>query len=413
MMRINNSKRIYGALVLFTVFMMAGTLFAADEPHNLGPLVNSPDSDFGPIVTADGNALYFTSFRDGGLGGQDIWMSRFVDGEWTKAENLGEPINSKYHEGPDSFSVDESTMYFTRCDKLGKPGICDIYTASWDDENKKWGKVENMGPGINSDYNDSNASISYDGKTIYFISDRPMDGSTVKNWDIFMSQKTMGKWGKAKRLDKTINTPKQEIHVMIHQDGKTLYFSSDGHGGFGGYDIFYSELEDGKWSQPKNMGDLTNTPRDDLYFTVPASGDLAYLASSRSGGMGQEDIYSVPVPLKISSGGMVVLMGIVVNQNSCSKQNPVPWKGSTAQDIKSCKPLKDAEVIITESASEQIVGKIITDASGSYRALLTAGKKYTVKVNASGCTEYMETYTPEGVLPTQTFEKNILIECKK
>ena len=134
---------------------------------NLGPIVNGPDSDFGPIVTADGNALYFTSDRPGGFGGQDIWMSRRANGEWTAPVNLGDQINTKYNEGPDTFSVDERVMFFTRCDKVEDLGACDIYTANWDEIKKQWVGVKNLGPNINSRYNDANASLSYDGGTLY------------------------------------------------------------------------------------------------------------------------------------------------------------------------------------------------------------------------------------------------------
>lgn len=382
---------------------------AGEGPVNLGPMVNSADSDFGPIVTADGNALYFTSDREGGAGGQDIWVSRRESGAWTQAVNLG-GINTRYSEGPDSFSVDGKTMYFTRCDRLDQPGICDIFFAAWDEGKGEWGKAMRLPPEINSEYNDANASISFDGKTLYFVSDRPAAKGQPGNYDIFAARKKGGKWAKAARLGPPVNTPQSEIHVVIQKDDQTLYFSSDGHGGFGGTDIFYSRIENGKFSEPVNMGDKINTPENDIYFTIPSSGDMAYLASNRPGGLGMEDIYSVPITvieLKPAAAGMVLVRGLVADKSTCGK----PTAGSEAIDVTTCKPLAVTVKIYQGSSGKPVVEKP-TASSGAFQATLPLRQGYTITVNADGFKPLSEPIPVEEGKPFQTIEKNLLLTPK-
>ncbi len=369
-----------GSLVFLFALWAAGSALG-QEPVNLGPLVNSPDSDFGPIVTADGNWLYYTSDREGGLGNQDVWASRRVDGQWTEPVNLGAPINTKYHEGPDSISVDLKTMYFTRCDQLEQPGICDIFTARRESPDKPWADVERMGPEINSIYKDSNASVSHDGKSLYFVSDRPREGTEKKDFDIFASYFEDGKWGPAQRLEEPVNTPDDELHVMMHQDGKTLYFSSNGHGGLGGFDVFYSILADGKFSEPVNMGKIINTPMADIYFTIPASGDLAYLASNRSGGYGLEDIYSVAIPLELSNQAMHSVKGQVVDKKSCKPRD------LDQGDLTTCMPLSGAVILVREKGKSEIVTRVESGPKGEYQLSLPAGVDYTFSAEAKGCAD--------------------------
>lgn len=387
---------------------VGGALFAA-EPVNLGPVVNSDSSDFGPIVTADGNVLYFTSDREGSISdSQDIWASRRVNGEWTKPENLGEPINTKYHEGPDSISVDQKTLYFTRCDNIGEPGICDIFSAEWDSNKKAWTNATRLGPGVNSkSFNDSNASISYDGKSLYFVSDRPREGDKRGDYDIFISKKKSGKWGKATRLGPPVNTDKDEIHVMMHQNGKTLYFSSNGHGGLGGLDVFYSNLADGKFSEPVNLGEPINTSREDLYFTLASSGDIAYFASSRVGSIGFEDIYTVPITLDLSAPKTFLLAGVVADQGTCGPAK----KPAGGYDLKTCTGLADAVVMIHEKGKSEVAGRADTDKNGSYRASLPMGKDYTVSASAENCDKKtLDLTSSQG--ESGLVNLNFILKCK-
>lgn len=401
-MRTSKSADYAALLAALLLTLGISALAGQENAKNLGPAVNSADSDFGPIVTADGKTLYFTSTREGGQGYQDIWVSRRdAEGDWGRALNLGAPINTEYNEGPDSLSVDETTMFFTRCDKIGSPGICDIYTASRDKASKAWTDITNLGEGVNSEYNDTNASISHDGKTLYFVSDRPAGKDGEKNWDIFRSAKKDGKWGKAERLPAPINTSDSEIHVMIHPDNETLYFCSDGHKGLGGTDVFMSKIKDGVFGEPVNMGDVINTSGDDIYFTVPASGDLAYLASDRSGTLGMEDIYSVPIPMApTESKGVVIVRGLVADASSCSDK----------EDVSTCKPLPGVKVTILDAEGKNAVKETVTAEDGVYQVVVPAGENLLVSAAAPGFKKQVSAVGAKDVQPYQTIKQDLLLD---
>jgi len=407
------TKMFVVLFILITAAAYAGP--AADEPVNLGGRVNSPDSDFGPIVTADGDALYFTSDREGGFGGQDIWVSYRKDGEWTEPENLGPAINTKYNEGPDSFTVDEKTMYFTRCDRLEQEGICDIFTATRKDKDGEWKDAKRLPPEINSEYNDANASISYEGKTLYFISDRPLKGDEERDWNIFVAEKDKkGNWKKASPLGAPVNTEGNEIHVLIHPDGQRLYFSSDGHGGHGGTDIFYSTIEDGEFGLPRNMGKPVNTPHDDMYFSLSASGDQAYLASSRAGTLGREDIYVLPLMIEIGpAGGNIMVRGVVFSKNSCDTPATDPDSGQPVYDLASCRQIAGAEVEFYETGGKKPIKTAETGVSGFYQVFLPAGSDYRLEANAEGYKKALTVLHSRGDKPNVVIEVNVFLDEKK
>ena len=395
-------------LTVLLVFSATGSVMAQEEATNLGPVVNGIDSDFGPIVTADGNALYFTSDREGGFGGQDIWVSKRVNGQWSDPENLGKPVNTEFNEGPDTLSVDETIMFFTKCDKKSEPGTCDLYMATREDSEKGFSNVQNLGNKINSKFNDANASLSYDASTLYFVSDRPSDDKKRKNWDIFVSHKNGDEWGKAERLGPPVNTAGNEIHVMIHQNDTNMYFSSDGHGGFGGADILMTTIENGIFQPPKNLGPLINTPDNDMYFTIPAAGDLAYLTSNRSGTNGQEDIYSVPVSFDIGKG-VIIVKGIVANKNTCAPPTSDPVSGAAVYDIKTCTPINQAVVSMREVLTDTLIKESMTGSAGFYQVVIPAGKDYSVSASATGFSFYQDRFNVSLSQFYEVIERNILL----
>ncbi len=412
-------------LVFGLVFWGSQRLLSQQEQGatNLGPAVNSPDSDIGPIIAADGNKLFFTSDRAGGRGGQDIWVSDRKNGKWTEPRNLGDQVNTKYNEGPDSVSVDNRTIYFTRCDKIGQPGTCDIYSATLDESMDKWTNVENLGDNINSEFNDANASISYSGNTIYYVSDRPTKDKERRDWDIFVSHKKGNRWSKGERVSKTINTTGNEIHVMIHQDGKSFYFSSDGHGGFGQADIFISKIENGTFSKPNNLGPHINTPKNDMYFTLPAAGDLAYLASNRKttecrtdctqgepdcGCM--EDLYSVPIPFVHRPEGVIIVKGIVADRNTCATPSTDEVSGAAVYDINTCTPIEGALVRMAEVETDRSIKEKVTGPTGFYQVAIPAGKDYSITATADNYTFHSERFNVAKTQAYKVITKNILLQ---
>ena len=262
---------------------------------NVGDAINSSYPEYGPVITADESVLMFTSRRPGSTGGlrdessneyfEDIYFSTKVNDKWTPALNIGPPINTKHHDATMGLSADGQILYIYVDDK----GDGNIYECNL--KGTTWSKPEKLNKNVNTDKHESSSSLSADGKTLYFVSNR---GDGFGDKDIWVSNKDeKGKWGKAENLGPIINTPYGEEGVFIHPDGKTMYFSSQGHSTMGGYDIFKSVKENGKWSVPVNLGYPVNTPDDDVFFVMAANGRHGYYSSFNSTGFGEKDIYMI------------------------------------------------------------------------------------------------------------------------
>jgi outer membrane protein OmpA-like peptidoglycan-associated protein/tetratricopeptide (TPR) repeat protein len=195
--------------------------------------------------------------------------------------------------GGATLSMDNKTMYVTVC-KTGKMGRanCDIYTTNWSEREEAWQPLQNMGPNINTEDGwESQPSISSDGKTLIFATAR----AESRGIDLFYSNKLAnGEWTKAKPLSQKLNTDGNEKTPFLHSDSHTLYFASDGHRGIGGYDIYFTRLnEKGEWSKPKNLGSPINTENDEYGFFVSLDGHLGYFASNtiKTKNKGGIDVY--------------------------------------------------------------------------------------------------------------------------
>ena len=272
-------------------------------PFDPKPLegVSSDKDEYLPIITADNEICFYTRSYDKVRRG-DLYATKVEEFTYSlldsvaKRFNGGEamehPFNSSFNEGGATVSIDNSVLYFTIC----KPGSgyvnCDIYSC--EKKNGRWGEIKNLGPEINSPKSwDSQPCISRDGRTLYFASDRvEANGS-----DIYMTTKNdSGKWTPPVLLDKTINTKYDEKSPFIHPDDQTLYFSSNGWPGLGGFDIFYTRKDSaGKWQTPKNIGYPINSDKQDLGFFVSTDGKTGYFASNKLKGKGGWDVYSFPL----------------------------------------------------------------------------------------------------------------------
>ncbi len=262
--------------------------------HPLSTNVNSVYPDYCPVITPDGDYMVFTARRSSTRGGErdvndfkyneDIFEARRVDGVWQPAQNADLNFNSKSHDATVGISSDGMRMLIYKGEKGG-----DIWESV--KVNEQWQEPYKLNNNINSKYQETSASYSPDGKLLYFVSDRP-DGIGGK--DIYVSElQKNGLWGKAVNLGERVNTPYDEEAVFIAADGKTMYFSSKGHQTMGGYDIFKSELVDGNWSKPVNLGYPINTADDDIFFVIDAEGEFGYFSSERANGVGSQDIYTV------------------------------------------------------------------------------------------------------------------------
>ena len=264
---------------------------------NLGEGVNSSYGEYAPVMKKDDNVLLFTSRRKVGnskrtdkdlLPYEDVFVAQKSGDNWELITDkaaiekyIPKDLNTKSHDAGIIYSADGNTLYTYKNDLIWKSIL----------ENGKWSKLVELDKNINSSqYNIPSVSLSKDGNTIFFVSTRK-DGYGGK--DIYKSVKDAnGKWSIAENLGENINTKFDEDSPYISDDGNTLYFASKGHDGIGGYDIYKSELVDGVYGNPENMGIPVNSPEDDIYLIMDADGKTGFFASAREGGIGGMDIYS-------------------------------------------------------------------------------------------------------------------------
>ena len=267
---------------------------------NIGKEVNSELMDYGPVLNANEDVLIFTTRRrdgnvnedvaDDNFSYEDIFIAKKENGKWKKAENIGDQINTLYHESSLSLNADGSQLYIYRSENGG-----DIYISKLN-EDGTYSELKPLSENINSSFSENSISESPDGQTLFFSSDRP---GGLGGLDIYYSTKEKnGKWSRAKNVGDVINTEYDDDSPFIHYDGKTLYFSTKGRKGMGGYDIFKSEYDSvgGEWSEPVNLGYPINTPDNDVFFVSTKDGKRGYYASVREDGYGYNDIYEVTIP---------------------------------------------------------------------------------------------------------------------
>ncbi|MBC7486874.1 MAG: PD40 domain-containing protein [Cytophagaceae bacterium] len=259
--------------------------------ENLGASVNSSFSEHSPVASSNDSVLYFTTRRlkegekeeKDGEPFEDVFVSkRKSDGTWSNPESLN--LNTSGHDASIQLYDNDNKLLLYRSTKDG-----DIFISQ--KEGDKWGDPKSFSE-INSGDFESDAFVSSDGKTVYFATNHY---KKFGDMDIYYITKNEdGSWSKHKEMEGDINTEGDEDAPFITPDGKTLYFSSRGHKGMGGFDVFKSKMQaDGSWSDPVNLGYPINTPDDDVYFYYAASDDRAYIASYRDGGFGEKDIYCV------------------------------------------------------------------------------------------------------------------------
>ena len=251
---------------------------------SLGQPINSKTASFNAVLSANENFMVYVSklrFYDA------IETSTRINGKWSNPENITPEIQSDGDQYPCFLTQDGKILYLSRHDNENS----DIYISTFD--GKQWSPSKPLNKEINSKYWESHACVSPDGKTLYFTSNRPQ---SLGGTDIFISHLTNDGWGPAENIGPEINTSVNEETPFITQDGNTLYFSSQGHDGIGGYDIFYSTKDaNGKWAKPVNLGYPVNTTDDDLFYVPIGDGSIGYQAKNMKPGIGELDIVKVEV----------------------------------------------------------------------------------------------------------------------
>lgn len=268
---------------------------------NIGNAVNGPEPDYAPVISLDGNSLYFTSrrkwdnvpegkFRDPMLYDlpEDIYVSYAdFDGQWTEPTRIEFCVDS-LNEATISVSADERRIFVYE----DRSGGGDIYFSDIMD-NGRFDQMEKLRYSeLNSEYWDTHCTMTPDGQHLYFASDRP---GGYGGRDIYrLTRLPNGEWSKAQNMGPEINTPYDEDSPFIAVNNKTLYYASNGPESMGGFDVFVSfRDEDNNWSTPANMGFPINSTGDDIYYTTTVDGLRGYLSSFRKNGFGEKDIYEI------------------------------------------------------------------------------------------------------------------------
>ena len=353
---------------------------------NLGKFVNSDADDHTPVIAPDGKTLYFTSKRkvDGhstgedGLYDENIYSSVLdaSTGTWSKPQMLSSSVNNESNVAVAGISPDGNEMYIYRDDKNGTILVSKKSGSSW-------GEPVELNSNINTDYRETSASLSKDGNKLYFASNRP---GGFGGMDIYVSERVGGDWGPAINLGTAVNTGLDEEAPYIAADG-TLYFSSKGIGGLGGYDVFKTTQNAGKWAEPENLGVPVNSSADDVFLFLNSDGKSYYTSGRKDVNSGRTDLF-VMGPTSLMNIGETVLQGVVEH---CQK--PLP-----ASTIK----------VADHSTGKSF--EVQPNAEGNFELKVAKGHNITVSAIINGNTVFEELFDVAVNSPASKTYKTIKLD---
>ena len=354
-------------------------------PKNLGDSINTKDLEYFPSFTIDGSKMIFTRRANND---EDFYESNFSNGNWSKAQPLAGKINTNLNEGAQNISQDGDWLIFTGCNYPEGAGSCDLYIA-YRTKNGGWTEAENMGPAINTEFWESSPSLSPDKRHLYFSSNRP---GGLGGKDIWMSSRQPnGKWGKPENLGPTINTKADEGCPFIHADNQTLYFNSNGHGGYGLTDLFLSKRQaDNSWGDAVNLGYPINTIDDEGSLIVTSDGKTSYFASDGMDTKGGLDLYSFTMREDVQA-------------------NRTLWVKGKVFDKKTNAGLPSS-VELTDIHTRKLISKLQTDEEGNYLVTLPVGKDYAFNVNRKGYLFYSDNFSLTTTHPDSSLTVNIPLQ---
>jgi outer membrane protein OmpA-like peptidoglycan-associated protein len=355
------------------------------EPQNLGDSINSDVSEYYPTVTIDGNKLVFT--RRVHNDNEDFYESNKVGNHWSMAKALVGNINTNFNEGAQNISQDGQWLIFTGCNFPDGLGSCDLYISYLTADG--WSSPENLGPTVNTEFWESAPSLSPDKRDLYFSSNRP--GGYGGN-DIYVCHRlASGRWSDPENLGPQINTVGDESAPFIHADNQTLYFTSSGHIGYGGDDLFVSRKgADGKWGTPENLGYPINTIENEGSLVVAADGKTAYYASDRADSRGGLDLYTFELRSDVRPARTL-------------------WVKGKVFDIKTKKGLPSS-VELTDLSTKTLLSQVQTDETGNYLITLPVGKDYAFNVNRRGYLFFSGNFPLSQKAPDSTYNIDIPLQ---
>lgn len=355
------------------------------EPTNLGDSVNSAVSEYFPALTIDSRQLIFT--RRVRNMNEDFFETDRKDAVWGAAKPLAGNINTNFNEGAQSISQDGQWLIFTGCNFQEGYGSCDLYISYLTPDG--WSAAENLGNKINTEAWESAPSLSPDKRDLYFASRR---AGGYGGSDIYVSHLLpTGRWSEPENLGPAVNTVGDESCPFIHADNQTLYFTSNGHPGYGGDDLFVTRKgKKGQWSEPENLGYPINTIENEGSLVITADGTVAYYASDRSDSRGGLDLYTFEMRNDI---------------------RPIKtlWVKGKVFDKKTNKGLPSA-VELTDLQTKETVSKVQTDETGNYLITLPVGKDYAFNVNRRGYLFFSENFPLSQKSPDSTYNIDIPLQ---
>jgi outer membrane protein OmpA-like peptidoglycan-associated protein len=340
--------------------------FSAFKKENLGDRVNSIHDDLGPIISTDGKTLFFARQRvPENVGGEkddeDVWYSKFEKGLWGFGRNMGKPINSSAPDNLVAVGSDNNTMLFNLPD-----GLAFRYRSQ-----NGWSDLEKLNLGFQNESHNFVGTLSSDGRALIFSamlkSNLYYDSRREEN-DLFVSLRdSSGLWSAPINIGPAVNTPGEESSPFLTADGQTLFFASNGRPGYGDLDIFVVQRKgEGwkEWSEPLNLGPTINSPAFDAYYTIPASGNYAYLVSY-DGGFGGADIFRVKLSESVRPRPVFLVHGKVYN-----KKTMLPVGSS---------------IFFEDLSTGKRAGEARSDPkTGDYQIVLPSGSKYGFMARSEG-----------------------------
>lgn len=365
---------------------------------NLGGNINSAYHDYFPFFNEETGTLYFTSQKQGNAKNkinkltnsyfEKIYSSEFVPKdsdkteEWAEAKNMGKIFSSKSNDALVGLSADGNTAFIYK----GAEGGGDLYISV--KEEGEWTKPKSLGPNINDKKSkESSATISADGNTLYFTSNK--DGGYGGSDIYFCTKDTKGKWREAKNLSSLINSSGNEISVCLAPDEQTLYFASNGHVNAGGYDIFKTtKKEDGTWSAPVNLGAPINTARNQLSYVPLSDEKTAFYSSESENSFGGLDIYRITFlgeekPIMQNNEDELISFSLLEKENIklLSPISSTVLSGKISSK-RTGGPISATIEIIDKEENKVIYSENSDPESGSYEISLPAGKNYSISIKS-------------------------------
>ncbi|MFD0765056.1 OmpA family protein [Mucilaginibacter lutimaris] len=353
-------------------------------PINMGAEINTANDEYLPVATADEGTLIFTRKVNNN---EDFYKSIKLNNNWQTAEYLSNIINTPmFNEGAQSVSQDGKYLFFTGCNRPDGLGRCDIYIAQ--KKGDDWAKPFSLGNPVNTSGWEAQPSISADGRTLYFVSNRKGGYGGYDIWKSTLSDKG---WSAPENMGPEINTAYDEQSPFIHPDDNTFYFCSNGWPGMGNKDLFVSRLgKDGKWSKPTNLGYPINSSGDENGLTLTANGSYAFFSSNNLKGFGGYDIYTFELPPSLRPNIVTYVKGTVADKNTKA-------------------PLEAAVEIIDLQKNTPVFQDYSSEDGGAFLATLAAGKNYGLNISREGYLFYSDNFSLIGLKDKKAFNISVLL----